>query len=454
MKIQRLRQKIWQWRGVWIGATSVASLVVALRLTGLLQSWEWAALDRFFRWRPAVPTEKQILVVGIHESDIRYVGQWPASDAVLAKMLEKLKAKKPRAIGLDLYRDLPVKPGTEALESVFKSTPNLIGIEKKVANSNSNAVAPPQVLKQLGQVGANDVLPDADGKIRRGLLFLTPKDEPALASFALRLASIYLESQGITPTADAHDFMKLGKTVFVPFEENDGGYVRADAGGYQILLNFNRAIPFDRVSMTDVLNDRVPTSSVRDRIVLIGPVAPSLNDLFYTPLVTSPEQTPGVEIQAYLTSIILSAALEGRPLLQTWSEPLEIAWIFLWSGLGATIAWAVRFHGYRNYSLFRTVTGLSLAAIGLIVFSFLFFIESWWIPVVPPMLALFGSATVLVGYIAQLEGQDRRTVMALFGRYVSPAIAKTIWRSRHQLLKEGRPKRRPSLSSSTLQLTI
>lgn len=438
MKIQRLRQKVWQWRGVWMGATSVASLVLALRLTGSLQSWEWAALDRFFRLRPAVTTEKHILVVGIHESDIRHVGQWPASDAVLAKMLEKLKAKKPRAIGLDLYRDLPVKPGTQALESVFKSTPNLIGIEKKVADRKSNAVAPPQVLKQLGQVGANDVLPDADGKIRRGLLFLTPKDEPPLASFALRLALIYLESQGITPSADARDFMKLGKTVFVPFEKNDGGYVRADAGGYQILLNFNRAIPFDRVSMTDVLNDRVLTSSVRDRIVLIGPVAPSLNDFFYTPLVTSPEQTPGVEIQAHLTSIILNAALEGRPLLQTWSEPLEILWIFLWSGFGATIAWAVRFHSYRNYSLFRTVTGLSLAAIGLIVFSFLFFLENWWIPVVPPMLALFGSATVLVGYIAQLEGQDRRTVMALFGRYVSPAIAKTIWRSRHQLLKEGR----------------
>jgi adenylate cyclase len=99
------------------------------------------------------------------------------------------------------------------------------------------------VLSQLGQVGANDVVPDADGKIRRGLLFLTPKSEPALPSLGLKLAGIYLERQGITPTADANGFMKLGKTVFVPFEENDGGYVRADAGGYQILLNFNKAAP-------------------------------------------------------------------------------------------------------------------------------------------------------------------------------------------------------------------
>ncbi len=438
MQTKQLRQRIWQWRGVGIGATSIAAIVITLRLTGLLQSSEWAVLDQFFRWRSAEPTAKRILIVAIHESDIRHVEQWPATDAVLAKMLEKLKAKQPRAIGLDLYRDLAVKPGTEALTKVFKSTPNLIGIEKKVADRKSTAVAPPPVLKQLDQVGANDVLPDADGKIRRGLLFLTPKSEPPLPSLALKLVLIYLERQGITPTADANGFMKLGKTVFVPFEENDGGYVRADAGGYQILLNFNRSLRFDSVSMSDVLEDRVPTSLVRDRIVLIGPVATSLNDFFYTPLLLPPAQTPGVEIQAHLTSIILSAALEERPLLQTWSEPVEVLWIFLWSGLGAALTWAVRFKGYKNYSLLQTAIGLMLAALGLSYVSYLFFLNSWWIPVVPPLIALIGSAIVLLGYIVQLERQDRITVMNLFGRHVSPAIARTIWRNRHQLLKQGR----------------
>ena len=439
---KRLRRKIWQWRGVWIAATSVASIVIALRFTGLLQSWEWAVLDQFFRWRPAEPIEKRILIVGITESDIRHVGQWPATDAVLAQLLEKLKHNHPRAIGLDIYRDLPVQPGTQALENVFKSTPNLIGIEKKVADSRSDAVAPPRMLSQLDQVGANDVVPDADGKIRRGLLFLTPKSGSALPSLGLKLAGIYLEAVGITPTADTNGFMKLGKAVFVPFEENDGGYVRADAGGYQILLNFKGAAPFERVSMTDVLENRVPPSLVRDRIVLIGPFATSLNDFFYTPYTSglrqSPERASGVEIQAHLTSTILSAALEGRPLIQTWSEPLEVLWIFLWSGIGATLSWAIRSQSSKNYSILRSALGLMVAAGGLISGSYLLFLGSWWIPVVPPLLALIGSTTVIIGYIAQLERQDRVAVMNLFGRYVSPAIAKTIWRNRHQLLEEGR----------------
>jgi adenylate cyclase len=37
---------------------------------------------------------------------------------------------QPRAIGLDIYRDLPVEPGHEKLVQVFKSTPNLIGNSK------------------------------------------------------------------------------------------------------------------------------------------------------------------------------------------------------------------------------------------------------------------------------------------------------------------------------------
>ncbi len=442
MQAKRLRRKIWQWRGIWLGGTTVASAVLALRFAGLLQSWEWGALDQFFRWRPTQPTEKRILIVGINESDLQYLGRWPANDAVLAQLLKKLKAREPRAIGLDLYRDLPVPPGTEVLEQVFKTTPNLIGIEKKVADSQSNATAPPPILKQLGQVAANDVVPDADGKIRRGVLFLTPESEPATPSLALRLAELYLKRQGIEATAAEEGFMKLGKALFVPFEANDGGYVRADAAGYQILLNFKGAAPFERVSLRDVLEDRVPPSLVRDRIVLIGSVAPSLKDFFYTPysthVLSSPEQFTGVEIQAHLTSTILSAALEGRPLIQTWSEPLEVLWIFLWSSIGATLSWAVRSDSSQKYSILRIAVGLVVSAGGLIGGSYVLFLSSWWIPVVPPLLALIGSATVIIGYIAQLERQDRQTVMNLFGRHVSPAIAKTIWRNRHQLIREGR----------------
>ncbi len=38
---------------------------------------------------------------------------WPLRDGQLAKLLERLTAWKPRAIGVDLYRDIPEPPGSE-----------------------------------------------------------------------------------------------------------------------------------------------------------------------------------------------------------------------------------------------------------------------------------------------------------------------------------------------------
>ena len=42
------------------------------------------------------------------------------------------------------------------------------------------------------------------------------------------------------------------------------------------------------------------------------------------------------------THQLLSAALDGRPLLQVLPEVGEWLWILLWCGLGATLAWQVK----------------------------------------------------------------------------------------------------------------
>jgi len=441
-----LRQKIWAGRGVWTVAPGVAGLVILLRLLGFLQTWEWAALDQYFRWRPQEPVDERILIVGISEADLKNVGQWPIPDNVLAELLKKSKAQNPRVIGLDLYRDLPVLPGHDELVNVFETTPNLIGIEKINEQDPSASVAPPPVLDELGQVGFNNVVIDADGKLRRSLLYMVKNDQPTI-SFGMRLALMYLEEQNIIsqPSQTNPLMIHLGKGTFQPFSANKGGYVSADDGGYQILLNYKGpARTFPRVSLTEVLEDRIPPDLMRDRLVLIGATATSLNDFFYTPYsgdkIATQERTPGIEVQANMISQLLSSALEGRSGLKTWSEPIEGIWIFLWSLTGATLCWVLRDAGGLAKLLPRwTVISLLFALVGLVGSSYLaFIISSWWIPVIPPALALLGAATATTGYIANFEREERHTVMNLFGRHVTKQIAEAIWRDREQLLKEGR----------------
>ena len=435
---KQLRQQIWEWRGVLFIAPTVAGTISLLHLTGLLQSPGWVALDQFFRWRPTEAPESRILIVGINEKDLKRVGTWPIPDKVLAQALQNIKAQNPRAIGLDIYRDLPVEPGHQNLVKVFKTTPNLIGIEKIVGNELGGAIAPSPVLSKNGQVASNDVMVDGDGKIRRGLLYLNPPDRKPIPGFALKLATIYLKGEGITPEAAENGNLKLGKTVFKPFEADDGSYVRADAGGYQILLNYRKPQGgFPTVSLSDVLENRVPKEWVRDRIVAIGSTAESLNDYFYTPfsneLSDTAIRTAGVEIQANITSQILMAAIQGRSLLRTWPDFLEYGWIFLWSSIGAILAWTL-----PNWKW--TAASLIVSSGGLLMGCFLVFLEGWWIPVIPPITALGISALAVTVYIAQKEKYERLMALTLFRRYVSPQIANAIWCDRDLFMKEGRLK--------------
>lgn len=431
------------WRGVLLASPLMAGLVIALRLAGGLQLFEWAALDQMYRLRPAEPVDNRIVIVGIDETDIQQLKQWPMSDAVMARLLIQIKQQQPRLIGLDIYRDYAVEPGQAQLLQVFNTTPNLVGIETLGFGGPGTAVAGPPALKQRDQTGFNNVVVDADDKLRRGLLRVTMEGQQ-LYSFGMQLALMYLEQEGIQlqMTETNPPAMKLGQAVFPRFRPNDGGYVRADAAGYQILLNLRGpAATFRTIPMRQVLNNQVPADLFRDRIVLIGATAISLRDFFSTPysgqlfgfrqFSDTPSQTPGVEIQANVISHLLSSALDGRSGLQVWGEPWEWAWILLWSCVGGVLSWSLRSPRWTSVTIF-------LASLALFGLSFLVFWAGWWIPFIPALLAMVSSAVVLIAYIASVDQEERQTVMSLFERHVTPDIAEAIWRDRKQFLQQGR----------------
>ncbi|MBW4541913.1 MAG: adenylate/guanylate cyclase domain-containing protein [Myxacorys chilensis ATA2-1-KO14] len=445
--LKNLKRTIWQWRGVLIAAPSVAGLVVLVRFTGFLQPFEWTSLDQYVRLRPAQPADPRIAIVSITEADIQTYG-FPLPDKTLAELLIKIKQQQPRAIGLDLYRDLPVGAGYSTLAAVFKSTPNLVGTQKVVGSRGIGTVAPPPVLDELGQVAANDFVLDSDGTLRRGLLSiagsckLTCDGVQEHLSLALALSLLYLQAEGIQPESTAEGHIKLGQTEFVPFEANDGSYVRAEASGYQILMNYQGRDRFEVISMSQVLQGKVAPNLFRDKAVLIGSTAESLNDFFETPYSVRWQQrrhpTPGVELHAELMSQVLSSVLQQRPPIRTWSEMQECLWIIAWAFAGALIVWQQRFalHSVQekqisptgNYFASRLLTpqiqslkiflSLLMAGGGLVVLTYLAFLQSVWIPVVPPFLALTGSAIAVTAYLAQSAAELRKTL----GRYLTNEV--------------------------------
>ncbi len=403
------RQQISLWKGIFLIAPSVAVVVIAGSVSGLLQLMEWATLDQFFRLRPPEPIEPRIVIVTIDEPDIKYVARWPMPDMAMARLLKNISAQKPRVIGLDIYRDLVVEPGHQELVSVFKSTPNVIGIEK-VAGSPVN---PPPTLEESGQVAAADLVLDADGKVRRGLILVNNSEGKSRQSLGVKLALMYLEAEGISLRVidGEKKIYGLGEAVFVPLTGKEVGYMTKDTGGYQILLNFRGGTDrFKTISMTDVLENRIPPDLMRDRVVFIGSIAPSLQDIFQTPysntIISAGAATPGVVIHANLTSQILNAALEGRPMMRAWSKKYAGIWIIFCSFISATscVLFLPKDEVNKKLAFFQvTIGSILLEIIGLLLISYLAFLSGWLIPPFSPILAAIASTILTVNHHNQWQ---------------------------------------------------
>ena len=140
-------------------------------------------------------------------------------------------------------------------------------------------------------------------------------------------------------------------------------------------------------------------SRVTDRIVLIGVVAPTFNDHdWFTPYSgggRNSRRMSGVELQAHMTSQMISAALDGRPLLWSWSEPIEILWIGAWTVGASVLAIKIRSRRYLTLMLGMIVLGLSGICWGLICYG-------GWIPFIAPVLGMMGAGVSVNIYRAAI----------------------------------------------------
>ena len=409
--------------------------VIILRHTGSLESFELAAYDRCIAMQPKISSiHPRIVLVGITENDIRRQGKWPLSDSVLADLLNALSKQNPRAIGVDIFRDLSVPPGQEDLDSTLVENPNIIAVMK----FGEGGIPGPPVLKNTEQLGFNDLLVDPGGIVRRGPLFLDDGETSAQA-FALRLALLYLQKEGIMPRADdSHpEYLRMGPQTVRPFEADDGPYVHADARGYQFLLDFKDDLKsFPNYSLTDLMNGEIDPGVVTDKIVIVGTVAQDAKDFFYTPYskrLDADQNIPGIAIHAHVISQLLRWALGESSPIGTASKTMEGAWIFLWCLLGGTLGFLVR-NPWR-FSLFAA------AGAGVLWLSAYFvFLSGFWITVVPPAMGWIGSAIIVTAHISNQEKKQRASLMQIFSMHVSPSLAEVIWQQRDQFLSGGRPR--------------
>lgn len=413
MASNTFRQNVFQVMKRTVLPTSlvVTGVLVGLRWVGALQGLELNAYDYLIRLTRKAPTDERILVVGVDEADIQRLQQYPLHDGTLAETLAILESYDPRAIGIDIGRDVPQGPpeGRVKLTNILAFSDRIVSA--CLLSSLDHPGVPPAPGTPPDLVGFADFPEDVGGVVRRTIMISAPAPPPVVVgdphicnddspdnevwSLSFLLSLMYLEPEGIVLDQTDWGLAKLGDVVFEPIGDPWGGYASTEATDYQVMLNYrSNANAVRQVSLSDVLEKRVDPEWIRDRLVLIGYTSQVTNDIAITPyLETKPgvRGMAGVVIHAQAASQILSAVLDQRALITVWSPIVEGLWILLWALLGGAIAlW--------NKRLLLLPLTFGLVAAAGILFAYALFLTGLWLPVIPTTLSL-GITTIAVQFI-------------------------------------------------------
>jgi CHASE2 domain-containing sensor protein/energy-coupling factor transporter ATP-binding protein EcfA2 len=417
---------------------AVAVAVAAVRILGIMQPMELAAYDQWMRLKPGEAQDDRILIVAVNDSDIRAQAERQEEgtssvlkDASLQKLLTKLQANQPRVIGLDLLRDFPAR--TQALKTLLSSNRNLIGIctAREGTSSNTAHHYPLEIpVDQVPvRVGFSNFI-DSDVTRRQPLLnpVIEPERCPTENSFSFAIARHYLQTAAknkpYQPPATQQGHyagnLRFGEIMIKRRTGLAAGYQGdlSEPATYELLLNYRTyqgdATKFaEKISLEDFLklDSNASKQKVRDKIVIIGADSEVSGD--YVPTPYSRTQIAGPIVQAQMVSQIVSAVLDGRPLIWWLPVWLDVLWIGFWAIVGGLIVW-------KFQPLLQWVVGgvaiVSLTGICYAVFAY----QSGWIPLVPPMLALIITAGVVAfitlklreGNLSKLSGAKKPNLIA------------------------------------------
>ena len=386
-----------------------------LRWFGKFQPLELGAYDVFTQLQPKEKPGKdpRLLVITIDNQDLIYqknqgmeiYGSLSLADAALVQVLRKLEKLNPSLIGLDIYHSH--RFSTDLVNHLRQSDTPFYVVCKTDFPTKSVLGDPPDPQDLASKYWAfSDIVIDRDRVVRRHLLTMeTPSGDPCRTetSFSLSLAQHYLDLVlgGIEAENTATE-LRLGDRIFPKLTDHTSGYQGMDSRGSQIMLNY-RSYPSPQniaqsISLRQILDQGIPDNLVnrlKQPIVIIGVTVRGESyheEFFKTPY---GEEIPGVFLQAQMTSQIISAVLDERPLISWWSVTQEWLWIGGWSLLGGLFLFLS-----RNPWKLQLILIFNLGI--LLVICYLLFLKAIWIPLIPPAIALIITTELSIWWLVIL----------------------------------------------------
>lgn len=265
-----------------IVANLVALMLLSLRETGWLQSLELSAFDTLVTFFAGSQQSDRVVLVVTTEEDITRFN-YPIRDNYLAAVLAAVFAGGPKAVGVDLYRDLPMAPGNQELQAIQHAHDNLYWVFK-LPDVGNDGVPPPPALCGTGREVLSDHVTDTGVVVRRALIWaFDERNNRNWPAMGVSLAESYTGQQ----LRVVDDELVLGRGRIPLLDQPYGPYAKVDAAGYQMLYDYRGGYRrFRQISFSEILGRPDLAATLRGRIVLVGTAALSIKDSFATPFST------------------------------------------------------------------------------------------------------------------------------------------------------------------------
>lgn len=365
----------------------------------------------------------EIVIVGIDNESIEEFGVWPWGRDLHSEMIEKLQKIGVKAIGYDVTFSEKGIDDRAFLEAVKKYDNLVFPLEGELRLQNNekavfqSTLLPIAEITDNNSIGHTTLVPDKDGKIRRAPLYVKDGTESRAPFFS----QILQKSGYLNNKFDIERLFQVDK--YDLFRIN----------------YFGPANTFAHYSFHELLSDDFDDQRVKDKIVLVGAVAPDLHDEYFTPSSMS-KAISGVEIQANL----IESFIQNKSLLE-FDNKILYGLLFL---ILATIS---GLFAYRR--IFYSVPLLFLLIITYYLFVIILFSFGTLISILYPVLLIFLSFISVYFTKYFLEINEKKKLRAGFSQYVAKEVVDEIVKNPDKLKLGGESKEMTILFSDIRSFT-
>ena len=287
----------------------VETLLLAAFLTSLAALfasnhwlWRWDNLlydAQLSSWER--PANKAIVLITIDDASLSALGHWPWPRSIHARLIKRLSAEKPRAIGMDIIFSEADRSHPEQDRALAMAMANSGKVVLPVYMTQKSQYAWPRealpmpiLAEQAAALGHVHVNLGDDGIARQVYLY-EGIGNTLWPHFSLAMLNLSRKPFGKNKLLHKTDQPKLPASVMQ--------WTRR-----QLILIPYAGPPghFQRISYKQVLDGQYPHGFFKDKLVLIGATAEGLGDVLPTPFSGHSRAMSGVEINANILDALLN----------------------------------------------------------------------------------------------------------------------------------------------------